>query len=309
MGCVCGGNVKDATPDEQQELFTWAVKETQIICAGRFLSTEQSINIELPKDQTDRVSAEVDEVEKGEGAEKKGGMFGQMMGKAQNALKQGAEQVKQGQIVDAAQNALKQGAEQVKRSVGQCKQGIEKHLQDKRDAAIGDVQVKLLNNSNPELLAKFAEVIKNGTAQDPRALVRGESPYGEDQYKNCRSDAIMNDLYIQNKEDLKAILMKHCDLDANASVKAWSQLLEGVGKANELLGRNKFSINFNIKDHIVDKTLLHMVTKMGEFEKDLRSNPVGKANEHKETFELCFSGNPLKNIHYNKFRDECKNTR
>merc|ERR1719245_2247082 len=101
---------------------------------GEFFSTEQSINIELPKDQTEQISAEADEVDKV--AEKKeGGMFGQMMGKAHGVLKQGAEQVKQGQIIDIAQNALKQGAEQVKQGVKQVKQGIEKNLQDRRDTA------------------------------------------------------------------------------------------------------------------------------------------------------------------------------
>merc|ERR1712060_540987 len=93
------------------------------------------------------------------------------------------------------QGVLKQGAEQVKQGFKQVKEGIEKNLQDRKNAAIGKVQVKLLNDSNSEVLhEKFVEEIKKGIAHDARNLVRGESPYGEDQYKNCKSDAIVDDL-------------------------------------------------------------------------------------------------------------------
>mmetsp|Transcript_20699 Transcript_20699/g.58051 ORF Transcript_20699/g.58051 Transcript_20699/m.58051 type:complete len:289 (-) Transcript_20699:54-920(-) len=285
MGCGASTN-GPASDEQQQEMFRFAVKEMWILCAGHFLSQTQTMKVEFPaKQKTELLEAAEKAAEDatGEaeeaGAKKEGGMFSQL----------------KDAVVAKGQEVLAKGQEVAAKA--------KESLKEAKEAPIKDVQVDLLEASNPALLEKFATAIREREIADARGLVRGEEPYGQEEYKNCPSNKVSEDLYNSHREDFKSILMSHCALDKNSVVAAWGSIFGQIEKANAALGGKLNTKSLDVKDHIVDKTLKQMVQKMAEYEKGARERPGDKGvKDHKETFALCFSGAQLTEADYKKFR-------
>eukprot|EP00927_Polykrikos_kofoidii_P021889 TRINITY_DN20598_c0_g2_i1.p1 TRINITY_DN20598_c0_g2~~TRINITY_DN20598_c0_g2_i1.p1 ORF type:complete len:376 (-),score=80.58 TRINITY_DN20598_c0_g2_i1:76-1062(-) len=150
-----------------------------------------------------------------------------------------------------------------------------------------------------------------------RSLVRGEPPFGPEQYAACPLDRITTTFNAASAKSLEEQLSPAVrdEIANSAVVSTFNSTKENYTKANDFLGKSevlkKFQgepIEVDIKEYIVAQVIEKIGNVMAKREAEVRKQPASKVTLLPDTFAICFSGGKLTNAVYKRYKQELKDS-
>jgi hypothetical protein len=251
----------------------------------------------------------------GEGADKVaekatslfGGAVGSFVGKVSGGV---------GTAAEAVAGVAGTGIEQCLNAMGQ---GVQSTI-DSLDASFSRVARDLAASKSKEILKVYEITLaecnltsNSSSATGYRALVRGETPFGEEEYKKCPSDKITQEFNKISATSLKVALEPAVGdaISKSTAVSAFDKAKDQYTAANEYLASIDFlkqfkgePIQIDLKEYVVQQVIQKMGSVMAVREGEIRKEPSGKVSKFPETFPICFSGMQMTNANYTTYKEE-----
>lgn len=164
------------------------------------------------------------------------------------------------------------------------------------------VAQELVKDQKAAIFEIYNSVIENCSFKNALGFVRGEEPFGAEQYAKCRPCEISEAFNSVCADDLaEQLLPKVKDfIKASKAAKAWNAAIEKYNMANEKLAATEATskmagepIKLDIEVYIVKAVIAKLTKMMGEHEALCRKEPAGKVKQKNATFEACFCGDEI----------------
>lgn len=302
MGCGASSAPKECNDEQKSELCKTSGRQMMLLCVPLAMAKADQIKVTPPKElaslrqsadslrtqaetartSTQPSSAEADNEQPEEKADKKGGVLGAIGA----AVVKGADKANEllgkgvGGALDQAAKALDAAVDTVEKPMTEIGKEIVEAKKDDITKVFQD---------------KIAQVSMDGVAL---TLVRGAAPHGEEQYKAVSGNALSAHL-VEKHGDAIAEAMRSVVqdfIDKKGVVKAWDQVIEKYNFASKKLEERKLAafpkIELDINEHILKQVVAQLGELLGKEEKELRANPQDKSPTP-VTFAAVFSGNQL----------------
>jgi len=323
----CGASVKTASEEQKDEMAVFACKKMMQLCANYVINEEviknksKDVTIPAPQQQLsefknfgealgqaaakvkanvkDSGSGVADQAKAGAGAAAAsiGGAVGGFLNKAADAA---------GKAVDVATDAMGSAAEKV---LGASADTISDAL-SKFDSEFSKVAQEVVEGNEDAIMKAYQKVINECQFVKPFALCRGDPGAA---YENCQSDRVSKAFSDASTKLLEVALLEAVQekLSTSNVVKLWDKSISAYNDANEKMGENditkefqaKEPIKLDIKAYIVQQIILKLGALMGKEEAAVRKNPSLKA-ENQKTFCRIFSGATITKADYEEAKEE-----
>lgn len=300
------------TPEQMAELCMLGCKEMEILCVRDAMAKKEEVVVKAPdavskfRNNANKLREAAlwanghieelcgsDKAQNMVGDQEKNGMIGSMVG----FMAQAADAVVG--MVGATAGAI------VEKSLNGMASGIDSAV-DAIEDPFTKVGKDILAAKEEELLKVYAEYINKYKFDNPTQLVRGEEPYGPEQYQACPGDSISKALSDASVEALAAELLPIVQpaINEHSVTKAWNSCLHKTKAAHDKISEYKDLETFGIEKpdldiniYIVTETIVGLGELMAKAEAENRASPAGKSRIP-ATFEVVFSGTPLHKGHY-----------
>lgn len=213
-----------------------------------------------------------------------------------------------GGIVQAGVNVAGAATDLAASGAGLAAEKAIKLVADAMEAAIGaldqpfkDVGKDIFQLKENEIIAAYCTIIdKKVKIANAVECVRGNAPYGEAQYKLCKSgcvDTMHNVCKTEITEDLRAVVQD--EINKHLVTKMWDGMIEKYNEANQALKQYSVlkdflgdDIKLNINEYIVGEVVQQFHQLMVAREHEIRADPKGKSEQMPVVFPKIFSGFP-----------------
>jgi hypothetical protein len=213
-----------------------------------------------------------------------------------------------GSVVEAGVNVAGAATDLAASGAGLAAEKAIKLVAVAMDAAIGaldqpfkDVGKDIFASKENEIIAAYCTIIdKKVRIANAVQCVRGDAPYGEAQYKLCKSgcvDTMHTVCKTEITEDLKTVVQG--EINKHLVTKVWDGMIEKYNEANQAL--KKYSvlkeflgedIKLDINEYIVSEVVQQFHQLMVAREIEIRASPAGKSDQMPVVFPKIFSGHP-----------------
>merc|ERR1711957_749207 len=137
------------------------------------------------------------------------------------------------------------------------------------DQPFKDVGKDIFRIKEAEIIKCYWDLIADCRIKDAAKCVRGAEPYGETEYKACKTSACIDMLFSVCEADVEKGLLAvvQDEINKHAVTKAWDLAIENYNKANEKLGEYPILKSFQTEGIKLDINVYIVKECMNEFRK------------------------------------------
>jgi hypothetical protein len=171
------------------------------------------------------------------------------------------------------------------------------------DKPFADVGKDIFTLKEQEIVGKYVHLIKECRIPDAVSVVRGDKPWGPDQYAACSQTRCVDTFYNVCKQDTIAGLREivQPEIDKHVVTKTWDSVIEKINECNDALRKFKAlegylmdNIKLDINEYIITEVDKQFLEMMQSVEKQIRpcSKTYSDKTDMPRTFHMLFSGTP-----------------
>lgn len=329
MGCGASAQPTPATEAHALEMCDVAARDMEILCVTHAMSgiSEGKLKVavrtppcvdswrETVKELREKANQLKEDGAAGTGnkaagaaaAVATGGALGGMLSKIGTAADS---------LADAAANVAGSGAAM---GVDAVADTLEKAI-DTLQGPFEKVGKEVIDESYTDMLAAFSEFITKYKFAHSLNLIRGGTPYEDEQYRAANKRGISQALVKSAANDIVAKVLPTTEtaIKKSTALSAWNKMIETnksvCGTITSLADSHsslsglkdliaKLEATTNMPEHITTEIVLVICEHMGAREEEIRNDSSTCATNSKKdaTFKVVFSGQKIMESHYKEF--------